>query len=90
MLNLRSIDRDGGSQASADPQHHSQFSCPNFKVPSFIGNIGEDLDNTQPEEREEIELVPITAVDFMHEEFAFETRRSAEGFGGKSRTSCIY
>ena len=44
MINLRSINTAGSSQGSSARQHWSRFSAPNFHIPdSFLGNIGEDL-----------------------------------------------
>ena len=44
IINLRSLNTAGSSQGSSARQHWSRFSVPNFHIPdSFIGNIGEDL-----------------------------------------------
>ena len=46
IINLKSLDTPISSQGSSTRQHWSRFSAPNFHIPdsgSFLGNIGEDL-----------------------------------------------
>ena len=85
IINLRSLNIPNLSQGSSARQHWSKFFAPNFHIPdSFLGNIGEDLQNGHEpanadlDGRDETDAVRLNTEDLLEAEL--EETSTTPGF----------